>query len=469
MKSRSLMNAFIDEVFIECIYNKSNHIFEYNIERYNKTRLNEIRLSGGKLITDYQRVLILTKSNIIRLYLSNPFIDEACRDYSFLIKRVITSKNRISCFFDEFDYGYHFHSNLFNVIETIGVELTEIIERIFGTIVLITISDVHGDLSLLLLPLFIGKRCSRIEFDEELNVISFDENSSSNSVVVINGDLFPKNDYRSDFYKFNIKPIFDRLLIPFISNITLVLIRLLDIRFVIGNHDGPLFNKPIRFETSFDSVEYTFDNSDLLKYTFVRVFFGDKLGDNTRVISFMHGIYESHEGQLSKRKFTKSFRDPTFESIENGVRIKEFNFDNKLYHDWYSRRNDFNIDSYRELEEITIRKILNDNSTSIDQSKSILYLSVLGHSADCDLIYRNVNSSNELDKFDKLELIESRFDSNLRGVILENVICIDSESNSIVNIDTKNIIEFIENRIDLLPSRILELRFPFVEEGIQIK
>ena len=458
------MNPFIDEVFIEANYSRDKHSFEFDIRRLNKTYINKI---GGELpySYEYQRLLILTKQSTVRVHLRINTVDLACSDPYFEIRRVYDSSNKITFTFESIDVtDYHFHSNLFNVIETISSNLSEIIERLFGTIVLIAVSDVHGDIPLYLIPFYISRQISKLEYREEIGIISFYTNHVKNCQVVLNGDLLPPNlvngcsEFRRLFSK-KILPIFTQLINKFIS-ISLLSFEKYGIRFVfvIGNHDGPIFN--IEREL-FEEDGTSITSSSLLSKVYMRYFFGDMYMGEARVVSFMHGIYDMHV-------------ETEFVSVENGVRIANPNYYGKLRPDLFSRSN-FDRESHHRLEIETINHIIESKSEIIDSSKSLLYISVLGHSADYDLITddKAFDKSNKktttprryrlrvlLDRFDKVELTSS---------ILENVICIDSEYNSSINVMIRQLREVICYRDLLYKFReLISFNIPFVEKGITI-
>lgn len=252
------------------------HPFVHNSRR-------NVTIIGGEIdyvkILGSQKILLLFDEKTTVILYMKIHLDEI--DWSLIPDFHVISKSSLSVYHHQMRYIDRIHPKTFILIERIGTLIREQLMKLDflqeKQLKCISVSDVHGDIILFLLPLFLSESISNLKVDENL---SFNIHKN-NCIFIGNGDYFAQSvsqyvrDTSSETYKFlneERKP-YDELIehLIHIFNYETKFQRL-NAHFIMGNHDRILLTNSldIRIDddmkrTLFNSIRsFIIDNSSFI-------------------------------------------------------------------------------------------------------------------------------------------------------------------------------------------------------------
>ena len=463
------MSSILNEILISIDYSLDTHFFSFKIDEITRNRLSSIEI-GGDFENEPKRILVQFTYSRYRLHLKlgNSF-EKALSDKSIRISRVNESRNRACFTFNRNNCGFNFEKSLFDVIETLASEMLQSIP-IFRRqkIQLIVVSDTHGDIPMMLLPLFLTKQISRVEYNETSGFLCLNTNFNS-SCVFNNGDLFPKDisiAYKSKQLKYIgeiLNPIIgrDSYLERFIIRMNLACCVYTNYSIVIGNHDARLLN----FEYSiFDRLQKReILSRDIFGKPLICGFYFINTDEELTIYSILHGMFEIEETEavdsiIIRNRTGNVARRINLELNRNGLSLMDEELERKpIKIDWY--RTDLSPDEFLKSNYNYLLKILKLIRTERSPTfKKITYIPILGHSFSYDFVQKldegqPVPTSN----YEFVKLHDSKIDKTL----LDNVVCLDSTGNSEME-------KFITNVYRTRIEKTNELKIPFIEEKVKL-
>ena len=452
------------ERFIESRYEIETHKFEFS--NISEIRKKKYEIKGGAPPEFDQRFLILTTNGLECIHFDISKTIEQSVDDRYLMesKNVILGSHAFERFtFTSMKNDYGFEFRLFSAIETYARDLLEYLKLKPSEIKLVAISDPHGDIPLLLFPFFFTAQLSCLEYREDIGLMRCKLQNGTN--IVINGDLFPSTTLGGsarckDFLKLMNEEfmIFINYLNRFIIRFIIMAKYFTNLTLIIGNHDTPLFNEKFELE---DCHRRKLTNIGIYKDMYIRKCF--KFGNYS--FSFTHGILNCEDQKSvmigSKRYELETNKHHDLFLPDMGRSLIYPNF-------FYNRT--FKVSDYERSETELVREI---------GEYPIIHIPVLGHTANYDLIPdKNSFKDGEFINSDRTlkEANEHRFNVITNRYfepksVIENVICLDSSSNSFINVYLND----LRKRMELLPPksllpqrRVRFARLPFCEKQIEL-
>lgn len=456
-----MINANIIEIYVKYINGYGFSISE--------KRSYIMRLDGGD-INNGQRILLISPKygEITRLhinYIGNT-LEDALYDSNYLISTLTIKSltDRWKYTFEGVECEFKFHENIFVVIEALSNSILKWIIKVKGIHKpeYACMSDVHGDILLLLIPFYLTRCITRLEYNDSKGIIQFHIPRENGHVIFV-GDLFTADQFEKRTPYIRIReyqskvlfPMMRDLVNPFIKRfITAVLHSNIEFTFVIGNHDGQLYNRSLSI--IFDDTNEEISFRDFISLIYIHYQFSEVYNDKLLSFSFTHGIlkdklivkdYSSGVGNdLVITPIIDQSGSLLIPSLRDGI---------ILYPDWFISKS---------IDDKAITKLITDETKYMTSNMShssktfdkVIHIPILGHNSDYNLLLsrdRDLKLPREL-QFSMV--MSERCSENWipSGNILENLLCLDYDDNSLIVSEVNNARKYLsEIRNELLPSR----------------